>query len=202
MQACSQIDLIIAVTRAIVLVICALSGSVSIFLGVRLYQQTISSRSSGELSAMGMKVVLKSSGPGLFLIAFGVIVLLALVSRPASFDDTIGQSAVRHAVARGDSSCERPMRSTVAWTPTAAVGAVGGMAPAASAPAARECLVYVRHREFGSGKNLLARPNIEWALATAIDGLRTGGASGIGDPGQRVDVIQTLSALRESMSEN
>lgn len=74
--------LIGAVARAVVLVIAAVSGTLCIYLGWRLYRDAIISRTTGEFNTSGgTKIKLWAAGPGVFFVVFGAWLLVHVVNK-------------------------------------------------------------------------------------------------------------------------
>jgi hypothetical protein len=82
------LDLIIIISRAFVLLICCVIAGMSIWVGAHMYKDTVSSQSVADVSAMGIKFVMKSSGPGLFLIGFGIFLLSVIVLQQSTIAES------------------------------------------------------------------------------------------------------------------
>lgn len=78
--------LIGAVSRAITLAIAGAGGICCIFLGWFLYRDGIKVATAGLVDHKDFKLKLTTSGPGVFLVAFGAGILVYLVGHPASFN--------------------------------------------------------------------------------------------------------------------
>jgi hypothetical protein len=85
MEPQDYVVLIGAVSRAVSLAIAALGGICCIFLGWFLYRDGVRVATSGLVDHKDFKLKLSTSGPGVFLVAFGVGLLLYLVGQPATF---------------------------------------------------------------------------------------------------------------------
>lgn len=82
-----QVYLAIIITRAIVLLIAALGGVLSIYLGYRLYILGVQSTVGGEAtSGENLKAKLTATGPGVFFAAFGMGILIYLVLNPPQIE--------------------------------------------------------------------------------------------------------------------
>lgn len=79
--------LISTFTRSAILIICALSGPLCIYLGAQMYNKGITDRTTAELSGMGVKTVIKSGGPGLALVVCGITILATLVLTKFEFSE-------------------------------------------------------------------------------------------------------------------
>jgi hypothetical protein len=85
----SSIDLAVVIFRGLVLVIAALGGCMSIYLGWKLYKDGLLSNVDGSFkSNNGWKISLSSAGPGVFFAAFGMWLLVTLVNREISIDES------------------------------------------------------------------------------------------------------------------
>jgi hypothetical protein len=85
----SSLDLTMIIFRGVVLVIAALGGCLSIFLGWKLYRDGLLSAVSGEASAQGRWTIrLSAAGPGVFFALFGMWLLTTLVNREISLRDS------------------------------------------------------------------------------------------------------------------
>ncbi|WP_175946318.1 hypothetical protein [Caballeronia sp. BCC1704] len=81
MEACQTVDLIVAISRATVLVIATCGGIMSIALGWKLYKDVILSKTEGSFKAGGWTIKLAGAGPGVFFVAFGVWLLVKIVGQ-------------------------------------------------------------------------------------------------------------------------
>lgn len=185
-EACAVTDLIMVCTRAAMLLLAAASGPYAIHLGARMYQQMITSRGSTELSGMGFKVLMKSAGPGLFLIGFGSFLLLAVISRQLVMSDSQGPAT------RPSSAVDVPPRASMLLVQAPATK------PADPAPPPCNCIVYSRQRAFASGADPLDRAVVQANLALAIEVVRRAGAAGVADPRARAELLVGLETLREA----
>jgi hypothetical protein len=79
---CLAINLIAVVSRASVLIVAALTGTLCIYFGWRLYKDAIVSYTRGEYSGKFGKIKLAAVGPGVFFAIFGMWLLVKLVDRP------------------------------------------------------------------------------------------------------------------------
>jgi hypothetical protein len=202
MNACgdaSVIDLVMVITRSIVLVICAIFGGWSIVLGARMYQVAVSGRSHAELSGMGFKLVLKSAGPGLCLIGFGAVILSLLIMRPLVFHDSAETDDPRTTPAP---SLEKQSSPGVGKLDENSGAQLIRVQASASASRAKKCLVWVRRREFSTGQDPLSRTRIEAALTAASNGLIRAGEGGIRSPIERAETLNTLEELRDATRES
>ena len=76
------IILVAATARALVLVIAAFSGTICIYLGWKLYRDSILSSTKAEaITSGGFKLRLASAGPGVFFVAFGAWLLVHVVDQ-------------------------------------------------------------------------------------------------------------------------
>lgn len=81
---------IFALFRLSILILCCVIAGLCIFLGSKIFSTSIASQSQADISAMGLKLVIKSSGPGLFLIGFGAFIISLVVSTQLKIEDSIG----------------------------------------------------------------------------------------------------------------
>jgi hypothetical protein len=84
METQGYVVIIAAISRAVGLAIAGTGGICCIFLGWSLYRDGIRIATSGALDYNGLKIKLVTSGPGVFLVAFGAAILVYLIARPAS----------------------------------------------------------------------------------------------------------------------
>jgi hypothetical protein len=70
------------VTRAIILVISALAGVMSIYLGWRLYRDSLPSSVEGEAGYKDWTVKMSAAGPGVFFALFGMGIIIYLIANP------------------------------------------------------------------------------------------------------------------------
>jgi hypothetical protein len=167
-----SINLILAATRSTLLILCALAGILCIFLGWKLYVRAITTPTAGELSGLGFRLKLASGGPGVFMCALGVWLLLSVVNRPFQ---TTEQTAV----------------------PSASSAGFLMVAQAASPPEPRQtkCLLRITSTTFDTGESDLTAATIGEAADTAVQGLLRAGAAGIKDDEQRVITVTSLNRL-------
>lgn len=74
-------------TRAVVLIISALSGVLCIYLGWRLYKDAILTPTSGTATTSGFKLKFASAGPGVFFALFGMWLLVGIINRPLQLNN-------------------------------------------------------------------------------------------------------------------
>lgn len=74
-----EIEFIIVLTRATILIISALAGVLCIYLGWRLFFETAKAKSSLEIGHANFKLSLSSTAPGLFFTLFGIILLIVSI---------------------------------------------------------------------------------------------------------------------------
>lgn len=84
MEPQGYVVIIAAVSRAVCLAIAGVGGICCVFLGWSLYRDGIRIATSGALDYKGLKIKLVTSGPGVFLAAFGAAILVYLIARLAS----------------------------------------------------------------------------------------------------------------------
>ena len=68
--------------RHSVLIICAIAGVLCIYLGWRLYKDTVTSYTKSEAKTTSFSIKIVSAGSGVFFAAFGMWLLVNLVNRP------------------------------------------------------------------------------------------------------------------------
>ncbi|WP_157966845.1 hypothetical protein [Pseudomonas sichuanensis] len=79
---CISPQLLAAIARCSVLIICAIAGLICIYLGWRLYKDAILSYTESEAKTSSFSIKIVSAGPGVFFAAFGMWLLVSLVNRP------------------------------------------------------------------------------------------------------------------------
>ncbi|MFZ5550820.1 MAG: hypothetical protein ACOZJX_19135 [Pseudomonadota bacterium] len=181
MADCANTDLIMFWTRATVLVITALAGVMCIYLGWRLYIESVRSSTQGEFEGMGFKFKLVSFGPGVFLAALGVWLLAGVANRPIQLEDREG--------------------------PPQPIGYVlpskeGNFSVQASQPQqSPPCLVKQRKRVWAIGRGDLTALEIAHLSNFAADAIAKAKGAGIEDAEKRADIISRLRLLSD-MAEN
>lgn len=78
---CLSPELIAIIARAVVLIVCSLAGTLSIYLGWRLYRDAVNSKTEGAAETSSLKVKFISAGPGVFFALFGMWLLVTLSNR-------------------------------------------------------------------------------------------------------------------------
>lgn len=182
---CSQVDTVFALARGGVLIIAAIAGIVCIYLGWRLYNDAVVSKSKGEFQGGGLRFTLTAASPGVFLVAFGIWLLITLVNRTATLEHT-----------------EENVRKE---KPTAMQSGVLKMAAAKKLPVTEEQPCILRRkttRVLFSGGEVLNATHIEDAMRQSISGLTRAGDYGVTDITERAALIGTLQIIREAANEN
>jgi hypothetical protein len=73
----------LVLVRGLILVVAALGGCLSIYLGFRLYRDGMASQVAGEMSHTGgWRLRLTAAGPGVFFAAFGAWLLVHVADKP------------------------------------------------------------------------------------------------------------------------
>jgi hypothetical protein len=85
---CTTIDIILAVARSLILVIAAVSGTFCIYLGWKLYRDTVISKVSGEGEYKSFKFKFSSASPGIILAGFGFWLLVTIVRMQLDLSET------------------------------------------------------------------------------------------------------------------
>ena len=86
MEPQAYVVLIGAVSRAVSLAIAGVGGIFCIFLGWLLYRDGVKVATAGLIDHKNFKFKLTTSGPGVFLVAFGAGILVYLVGNQATFN--------------------------------------------------------------------------------------------------------------------
>jgi|GEM_PF-4380694 len=76
-----EIQIIMFTTRAVILILNTIIGGLSIYLGWRLYFETVRADSKVEINSGSIKFVIQSAAPGLFFVAFGIFLLIYVLSQ-------------------------------------------------------------------------------------------------------------------------
>src|SRR5215217_2801067 len=87
-ESVDSIDLIMVGSRALILLGVLCSAVLSIVMGAKMYRVGVSEKTSAEINTMGFKLILKSAGPGLCMIAFGIALLAVLATRTVTIEET------------------------------------------------------------------------------------------------------------------
>jgi hypothetical protein len=198
---CISVEIIAAIARACVLVICAAGSVLSIYWGWRLYKDAIASPTLGDASVGKYKVKLVAAGPGVFFAIFGMVILWKLVDRPA--DITIPPAAAGLEVAPSEVSEPRISQRPRSLLLTGATGHEAGSAvtkPASSPP----CLI-PRHIVFLTGGSVtpsVARAALGVALHDTLEKSQTANADNQLTPSiSRGDAIDVLRVLKDNIDE-
>jgi hypothetical protein len=81
-------ELIVLSARSVERLIDVLLGGLAIYLGFRLFLLLpVETRGDGTIKLPGMSVVLVKAGPGLFFVAFGILVVIVSLYRPVTYGD-------------------------------------------------------------------------------------------------------------------
>ncbi len=121
-----DVQMIAAITRAVVYIIATAGGVLSVYLGYRLYMHGVESAVSGSASHSGWSGTLRSTGPGVFLVLFGAAILATVIFSKAEFatEESVengalsglltapAHAAVRAAVAAPGNTSSRQTRQT------------------------------------------------------------------------------------------
>lgn len=81
------VDTALVFFRGTVLIACSAGGIMSIYLGWRLYKDSMLARTEGSAHFGNMKFRLISAGPGIFFAAFGMWLLTTLAQQQVQLDD-------------------------------------------------------------------------------------------------------------------
>lgn len=187
--ACSPqlIDIILAGARGIVLIVAALAGTLSIYLGWKLYRDAVVSPTKGEAHFRGLTLHL-AGGPGVFLAAFGSWLLVHLAHVQLEMIDTPQARTSLSSVAKG-------AFLTVA---TAAD-------PPTKDPVRRDCIVPARVRRLFGGAAAPTPEQVSGALDTAIKDLqdieRGRLRRGEDKDMKRLEALHMLIEMKESLEE-
>lgn len=192
--ASGQIDLVMVIARAVVLVIAALGGVLSIYLGWKLYRDGLVSAVDSELSKNeSFKIKLSSAGPGVFFALFGMWLLVHLVEKQVVMED----GPVQSTSAALYNTADKPFKIE------RAVFATKKSAGAKTAKDAPEvCFVRAKKRVFFLG-NELTGDRIKADLDTALLHLKNVDQSKLSDNEATavIDAVATLEHVRESTGE-
>lgn len=183
MGECTAMEIIAASSRGLVLVIAALAGTLSIYLGWRLYKDSVLPKTSGEAAMTGMKFKLVAAGPGVFFVAFGMWLLVSLVNRPLALEEPV------------------KVKALVPASPHLQLAQVRQDAKASDCP---RCLVARRRLEFFDGGRDTTPAQVRDALDYAVAAIRDGSARyKEGDERMRAaaDAVRTLTVLGRSIEQ-
>jgi hypothetical protein len=185
------IDAMYVVSRGVVLVIAALGGCMSIFLGWKLYRDGVMCNTEGSANnANGWSFTLKSAGPGVFFAAFGMWLLIQLINQPLEMDDDVGTMPTNGQV-------ETPVVHR-----SSADGIFQLAAMQTRNPIRRPsvCLVARRHRRMLDGD--LSSEGVRRSLIVAIAALESRRGTLTGDSAAKLaDTIDTLEQMKEATGE-
>ncbi|WP_338759184.1 hypothetical protein [Massilia sp. METH4] len=163
-----SIDMVMAMTRSVLLIICALAGVLCIYLGWRLYMNFITVATKGEFAGLGLKLKLASGGPGAVISALGIWLLLSVVNRPIEISEGISTETTKLPIQLASQN------NNVGSSP---------------------CFLYIKKRRFDSGLSDITPNDVEQATAKANAALRRAGSNGINDAEERSETIRILSRL-------
>lgn len=84
--------------RSINLSLAIVAGVICIFLGWKLYRDTIISKTTGDVTWRDFRIKLTSSGPGVFLVLFGAWLIYSVIEQRVNFS---GEQAAKENVSYG-----------------------------------------------------------------------------------------------------
>lgn len=196
-EACGTIDFFMAGSRAGVLVIASIAAVLCIYLGWRLYKDAVISNTKGEFAGAGIKVRLTAASPGIFLVAFGIWLLITLVNRTAEWED----------VTAATRSSAHPTQHHVSQTAVKEIVRTTYLAEAApesqGKPAAtdRDCVLRRISKKFMGGGSALDKAQVHDAMGKSIAAIQRAGDRGVTDVKERVALISTLRNIQEMASD-
>jgi hypothetical protein len=176
---CDTSEIIMVSARAAILLLCTVGGLLCIYLGWRLYKDVILVSARGEMEAPGFKFKLASGGPGIFLVAFGIWLLLSMSNRTLILEDS---GNVKPTAMQSNSPH------------------LSGFIRVQSIEQ-KQCLLYTRKRVFALDEELTNK-QIETLAQEAAVAVRMAGSSGIADEEKRARVIGQLHVLEKIANES
>jgi hypothetical protein len=185
---CTTIEIILAVARSLILVVAAASGTFCIYLGWRLYRDTVISKVSGEGKYNSFKFKFSSASPGIILAGFGFWLLVTIVQMPLDLSETR----------------EAPIRPSAMELTTSPklIEVSEKLENAGSAPTQGsepiKCLIVRKVRRLTIGMEPTVG-EIDYALSDSMKKLRASA-----NPGNESESLQTIDALdylQESLRE-
>lgn len=143
-----SIDMMMVLFRGIVLVVAALAGCMSIYLGWRLYRDGMLSKVEADAAHGGWTLRLSAAGPGVFFALFGMWLLVHLVNQRVDLQETTGPTGT-------------PAHTTDSGLPSGEfddllIRAQTKAKPAKESSERLTCVVAVKKRSFGGGDELTA----------------------------------------------
>lgn len=190
MNCADLIDAILAIGRVTVLSLGMFAGTLTIYLGWRLYREGVTSRSQGELTFKNLRVALTAAGPGVFLALFGSYLIWSIVSQPLVLKSRISAPAN----ARFDSHF---LPSTESQVPTLRLLPVQATATTTAAPNCAKCVITETEKRLFTGPDGLSPERVLDALTSAISAMEVSAASAKTDAEarafrQRAAILQEL----------
>lgn len=222
MGSCQAIDVIVVAGRALVLLIAALGGVFSIFLGWKLYKDVVLSKTEGNLHANGWSIKLAGAGPGVFFVAFGMWLLVKIVGQQVElslthsgtrFESSASAAVMMNVLPRSQALPEvRNLVTNDNGTHTRArtggILAVADQSKAASSQCATACLIPRSHViRFFSGPVTLTAPMADGALQAAVRSLeiqnRADAAASVQPSGganvkEEIEILKQMRVLVQS----
>jgi hypothetical protein len=193
------IDVTMVAFRGIVLVGCAIGGILSIYLGWRLYADSMLAKTEGTAHFSNMRFRLVSAGPGVFFAAFGMWLLVSLSKQTVQLNDQVGLPA------NSGSTQAVPSPSGFSQMPPALSQPrfLRVQASSNQINSSNTCLVRKRSRSFFVGDQKINPKEISDDLSFAIQTVakQIDDDASIDDPGnrQRRHVISTLKSLQDGL---
>lgn len=189
------VDMMLVGFRGVVLVTCAVGGILSIYLGWRLYKDSMLVRTEGSAQFANMRFRLVSAGPGVFFAAFGMWLLKTLATQTVQLADEVQVPVTpSHSEAAPAHSAYN-----VAPAPTWPIAVLRIDANAASAPKP-DCVITRRTRSLLGGADDLAPKDIkrelDYTIGELAKGIRSDAPDDDSENENRRRAIKTLRALK------
>ena len=198
---CEAAVLIAVIARALVLLVASLGALICIYLGWRLYKDAVISRSEGTLEGAGWKLTLTAASPGLFLIAFGIWLLISLVNRTTSIEQSVSTATERKAdwkatllTSSATAASSRLPSATSATTEDASQGTLKPPSSSCQCP----CPLKSTKIAFFPGTRPLDAPRIRDAMRKSIKAITRARDNAIPDVSDRAALVETLLEIEEA----
>jgi hypothetical protein len=170
MQCDQLIDAVLAIGRVTVLILGMFAGTFSIYLGWRLYRDSVVSKTSGEINYKSVRIVLTAGGPGVFLAMFGAYLLVSITGHKMDLSSTT-PVAVTLRSDRGDSFPAAFSFVALQSKPNSASTPPNGRREVPT-PQLPKCLVVQQNRLLFEGAGPASSAEIRAALYLAIGSMK------------------------------
>jgi hypothetical protein len=199
MQCDQLIDVILVLGRVIVLILGMLAGVITIYLGWRLYKDSVISKTSGEVNFKSIKIILTSGGPGVFLAVFGAYILITVLNQKVELSANEGRLSSR---GFENFSTFAPRSPEVWLVGGEATGkAADGKSAIIDSPKTMPCAIKTTTKKLYTGTKLLTPLEIRQAIDISLHELNERESEESKNKFEYRKAIGTLTELRKNIVE-